>query len=212
MTYPFTEYLICRNNYFEDPNYVVNLSLTQTYRRAEYYPGFRTENLLNLENFETKKFAENFANKLSIDVFPGISNYSMSLYFHMNEPNSNSICNQGWIHADTSKLAGLVYLTQNENNFYSGTSMFYGKSNDSIENKKIREEYNKSGIATEEYITCLKENQKSFTETIRIGNVFNRLVAYDSKMYHRPNSYSTEVGKSRLTLVFFISNFEYTKN
>lgn len=209
MNHPFSEYLICRNNYLDDPNYAVELSHKQIFRKGEYYPGYRTENLLNLEDLETKKFAEDFADRLCIDVFPGISEYSMSLYFHMNEPNSNEILNQGWIHKDNAILAGMVYLTPGEEDFNTGTSIFIGEGIETPENKKIREDYNLTGIVTEEYIECVKEIWKNFKETVRVGNMYNRLVAYDSKMYHRPNKYSTEIGLPRLSLLFFISQFKY---
>ena len=209
MNHPFIEYLVCRNNYLDDPYHIVQLSHKQFFRKADYYPGFRTENLLNLQDPETKKFAESFADKLSVDVFPGIYNYSMSLYFHINESNADEILNQGWIHNDSSLLAGLIYLTPEENNFNSGTSIFTGHGNETSENRKIRSDYNLTGIATEEYTNSIKDSWNNFKETIRIGNMFNRLIAYDSKMYHRPNKYSTEIGTPRLTLLFFISKFEY---
>lgn len=210
MIHPFTEYLVCRNNYLNDPMYVVGLSHKQTFRKADYYPGFRTENLLSLQDPETKEFADQFADSLSINVFPGIVNYSMSLYFHINEAQTNEILNQGWIHKDTSLLAGLVYLTPDENNFETGTSIFVGEGIETPENKKIRAEYNLTGVVTNEYLNCVQDTWKNFKETIKIGNCFNRLVGYDSKMYHRPNRYSTEVGYPRLSLLFFISQFEYS--
>lgn len=209
MNHPFIDYLICRNNYLEDPYLAVDLSFKQTFRKNEQYPGYRTENLLSLQDFETKTFAENFSNRISNDVFPGIFNYSMSLYFHINETNSNEFLNQGWIHKDSSLLAGLIYLTPEENNFDSGTSIFAGNNTETLNDIEIRKKYNMSGEATDEYLNSLKNNWNNFQETVRIGNVFNRLIAYDSKMYHRPNRYSTSVGKPRLSLLFFISRFEF---
>ncbi len=209
MTHPYTDYLVCRNNYFDNPEEITNLALQQPYRKAAYYPGYRTENLLNFSNPEIQKFGNDFAERLSVDVFPGIRNYTISVYFHMNEAHNDSICNQGWIHRDTSLLAGLVYLTHEEKNFNNGTSIFLGNGSEDEENKKMREEFNLSGICSEEYKQCLQESWTNFTETIRFGNLYNRLIAYDSKMYHRPNQYNTETGNPRLSLVFFISKFEY---
>jgi hypothetical protein len=210
MQHSFSEYLICRNNYLDNPQRVIELSSRQTYRKAEYYPGRRTENLLNLQDPDTKQFSVDFADRLGYDVFPGIRNYSMSLFFHINEAASDPVLDQGWVHKDVSVLAGMVYLTLGENNFESGTSIFTGEGVETTENKKVWNDYNLTGIATEEYVSLVKYNHSQFKETIKVGNMFNRLVAYDSKLYHKPNRYSTAVGSPRLSLLFFISQFDYS--
>ena len=106
-------------------------------------------------------------------------------------------------------LAGLIYLNPAENNFDSGTSIFNGDGDVDRDSNKLRADFNINGTTTEQYVQSLKDNWSYFQETIRIGNVFNRLVAYDSKMFHRPNSYKTSDNTPRLSLLFFIYNFDY---
>ena len=54
-------------------------------------------------------------------------------------------------------------------------------------------------------IQKLKDNNNSFTETLTVGNVFNRLVCYDGSYYHRANSFLCG-DEPRLTQVFFVRN------
>jgi hypothetical protein len=216
MTHPYKHYLICRDNYFEDPTAVVELSKSLNYSRSTYFPGKRTGNLLGFDDPIIKNFADWFANRISHDVFPGISMYELYLCFHINEPCSDQRFNKGLIHNDYGNLAGLIYLTPGEENIDTGTSIF-ASDNDSIDAKELptdaeaMKEFYLYDRITPEFIIGFENNRQSFEsrETIRIGNRFNRLIAYDSKMWHRPNSFSTELNSPRLSLLFFVSQFNY---
>jgi len=216
-THPYKNYLVCRDNYFENPDEIVELSKSLNYSRAAYFPGKRTVNLLGVEEPIIKSFADWFADRISYDVFPGISMYELYLCFHINDPCTNPLYNKGWIHNDYGNLAGLVYLTEGEENINTGTSIFTSDNDDPIDAKELPTDtaalkefylYNK---ITPEYVAGFENNRQSFEsrETVRIGNKYNRLIAYDSKMWHRPNSFSTETNSPRLTLLFFISQFNY---
>lgn len=211
MTHPFTNYLITRNNYLSNPEVVIELSKMQTYNRATYYPGKRTDNLLASQDPATKEFANWFTSNLSFNVFPGISLYDTYLCFHINEPTAHTEYNVGWIHNDPGTLAGLVYLTPNESNLDTGTSIFNltGSTAELPGDCAARSEFHFTDVLTPDYVTGFTSNKNQFTETIRVGNQYNRLVAYDSQMFHRPNSYITATGQPRLSLLFFISKFDY---
>lgn len=216
MTHPYKNYLICRDNYFENPNLVIDLSKTLNYAKSTYYPGIRTENLLGSDNSIIKNFADQFASRISYDVFPGISMYELYLCFHVNEPCFDERFNKGWIHNDYGTLAGLVYLTPGEENIDTGTSIFASENDITDVNElptdtvAVKEFYLNNKI-TPEYIAGFENNRQTFEsrETIKIGNKFNRLIAYDSKMWHRPNRFSTKYNLPRLALLFFISQFNY---
>jgi hypothetical protein len=216
MTHPYKHYLICRDNYFEDPTAVVELSKSLNYSRSTYFPGKRTGNLLGFDEPAIKNFADWFANRISYDVFPGISMYELYLCFHINEPCADQRFNKGWIHNDYGNLAGLVYLTAGEEDINTGTSIFASENNSTDANElptdtvAMKEFYLNDKI-TPEFIAGFENNKQTFEsrETIRIGNKFNRLIAYDSKMWHRPNSFSTKANLPRLALLFFVSQFNY---
>lgn len=207
----FNNYVVIRDNYFLDPYQIIELSKNPKYSKGKNFPGYRTENLLEEKNEQTRLFARNFAERLSYDVFPGISQFTISVYFHQNEVYENEILNTGWIHNDSSLLAGLVYLNPSEENFSNGTSFFNEIGEEDPKDELARKEFNLNQEVSKQYIQSLKNNWQQFTENTRIGNKFNRLLAYDSKLFHRPNSYITTTGEPRLTLLFFISKFDYVQ-
>lgn len=209
---PFSNYLICRDNFFNSPDKIVDLSHKQEYFRTIAFPGVRTENLLNSQDEETRNFALFFANKIKAEVFPGIHKFIIDIRFHINETYSIEEANVGWIHSDPSDLAGLVYLNRDEKNFFSGTSMFLKKTDEIFSQKDFesRNKFNLHNEISQEYLDEIKKNWAEFDETVRVGNVYNRLVAYDSTMYHRPNTYVTSTKEPRRTLLFFIRGFSFT--
>jgi hypothetical protein len=216
-THPFKNYLVLRDNYFEKPEDLILMAKDLDYHRSTFYPGKRTGNLLAMEDSEINKFAVWFADKLSYDVFPKIEQYELFLCFHINEPCIDETLNSGFIHNDHGNLAGLVYLSRGEDNLETGTSIFSGEGIDQLTAGMLPTDteacklFYLDGKITPEYIAGIENNRKLFehTETIRIGNKFNRLIAYDSKMWHRPNRFLTSNNSERLTLLFFISEFKY---
>jgi hypothetical protein len=40
--------------------------------------------------------------------------------------------------------------------------------------------------------------------------VYNRLIAYDATLYHRPNRYNLECNELRKSIVFFIKDIKHT--
>jgi hypothetical protein len=215
MRHPFEKYLISRDDYFEKPEDIIEISKFQKFNRATYYPGWRTDNLMASQDPDVKKFADWFADQISYKVFPGIRMYEIYVCFHINEPCADSAYNKGWIHNDYGNLAGLVYLTPGEDNIDTGTSLFNGEFNETElpSDAEARANFHFKGEVSPEFIKGFERNQSFFEskETIRIGNKYNRLIAYDSKMWHRPNSYSTTINQPRLSLLFFISKFEFVE-
>ena len=110
-SHPFERYLISRDNYFENPEDVIALSNNVTYSRASYYPGLRSENLMFSEDPVISGFANYFSNRVSYDVFPGIRNYHIDIFFHINEVYEDDELNQGWVHTDDAVLAlSLIHI------------------------------------------------------------------------------------------------------
>jgi hypothetical protein len=209
--HPLAGSIICKNSFFNNPNKVLELAKRQTYEKSERYPGKRTINLLESFDPETKEFAVFFAKKIAREVFPGISKFVIHISFHINDLYSDDEANVGWIHNDDVTLAGLVYLNPNETSFNSGTSIFLkkGPENFSVPDFQSRKEFNTTSVVTEEYKRDLKNNHSYFEETIRVGNVYNRLIAYDSNLWHRPNTFKTDIAEPRTTLLFFIDQYQF---
>lgn len=209
--HPLAGTLVCKDNFFEDTQSILTLANKQEYTGDNRWPGKRTINLLESTDPITKEFGIFFAKKIAREIFPGISRFVIHISFHKNDVYNDAESNEGWIHSDDVNLSGLVYLNQAEQNFNSGTSIFLKKGSQDFNKTDFpsRKEFNTSGVATEEYKKDLKNNHNNFEETIRVGNVFNRIVAYDAKSWHRPNDFRTTSGEPRTTLLFFIDQYKY---
>ena len=122
--------------------------------------------------------------------------------------NKNDIRNKGWIHQDAPseyQLAGLIYLTPNIDPD-SGTSLYNIKST-RFNKKQVSKTSFFSGDSfdREEYTKNYIKHEETFFEKLRVQNIFNRLIAYDTYEWHRANSFYNGDGEdARLTLVFFI--------
>lgn len=207
----YKDTIICKNNFFNNPDKVLSLFDKQEFKQFNSCPGRRSNNLLESTDNDTRNFALFFAQKICNEVFLGVHKAIIDIRFHVHVSYNNELANNGWIHSDDANLAGVVYLTKNESSFDTGTSIFLKKLNDDFkaDDFSSRQEFNISKIVTEEYLNDLKNNHNTFAETIRIGNIYNRLLAYDARMYHRPNRYNLECDDVRKSIVFFIRNFEY---
>lgn len=210
--HPLSNLLISKDNFFNNPDKVVELAQKQTYARAINFPGRRTNNLLESEDFATREFGVFFAKKLAREILCGINQFVIHISFHINDTFDDEDANQGWIHSDDVTLAGLVYLNKTENNFLNGTSMFNKITPEDfpVLDFQSRKDFNTTNTVTEEYKSDLKNNLTHFEETIRVGNQYNRLVAYDAERWHRPNNFKTSNLDPRLTLLFFIDKYQYS--
>ena len=63
----------------------------------------------------------------------------------------------------------------------------------------------KTVLNKEEYTKSYIEHRECFSEKLRIYNIFNRIIMYDTREWHGANSYYNGDGKDdRLTLTFFV--------
>lgn len=200
------------DNFFSSPEKVVTLSKKLSYSSSPVFPGKRTINLLDSGDPELIEFAKFFSKKLADEVMYGIKNFYIDISFHKNDVYNDKLLNQGWIHSDPVEIAGLVYLSS-PLDFNAGTSMYSKKDNVTFESFDVdsRNNFNISGQATTSYTEDLAKNHSYFEKTTQVGHVFNRLVAYDSSIWHAPNFYELNDNSERLSLLFFINQYEYEK-
>jgi hypothetical protein len=178
--HPYKNTIVCKNDFFKNPDSVLLLFDSQSYNKSVAFPGVRTNNLLESTNASTKNFALFFAQKICDEVFPGIHKLSIDVRFHINQVYTDQTVNHGWIHNDESELAGVVYMSKDEKSLDTGTSIFTKKT---IENFKVgdfksRQEFNVSGMPTDQYIEDLEINHNTFIENLRVGNALNKFLSY----------------------------------
>lgn len=200
------------DNFFKNPQAVIDLGNSLEYYNNEAWPGLRTINLLEINNPLVVEFAKYFAKKIADEVFYGIKQFKIDIRFHKNEVYDVDEANYGWIHNDEIDFAGLVYLNKEESNMNTGTSIFDKILSEDfqVQDYESRKELNLKKNVTEQYLNDLKNNRSQFIETVNVGNKFNRLVAYDASQWHRPNSYNVKT-LPRYSLLFFVDNVQFVE-
>jgi hypothetical protein len=194
------------DNFFDDPDGVRKWALEQKYFSdpAGSWPGKRTLSLdqLNLPFLDhlSRKYFSLFFNFDKEDV-----RWKIDAYFQLIDKHSGS----GWVHHDCpQRMSGIIYLSPNAS-LDGGTSIFKRKNGSVITNF---ERVNKAKIATylqqvppheTEHIRL--EDRAVYEETIKVGNVYNRLLTFDGHLHHAAQDFFGENLESRLTLIFFIT-------
>jgi hypothetical protein len=205
---------ICVDDFYEDPDYVREFALAQKFHKNHngHWPGMRTDGLHNIDD----KFFNYFCNKL------------FSLYFDLNTTNikwnvetafqiipklhsdKSSAKNTGWIHTDDGYIfAGIIYLNPNPNPD-AGTSLYKLINPNNIDSSSAKIDLYKNNIDTD-YDNSINKHNQSFQETARFNNVYNRLISFDSTVYHGANSFYSE-SENRLTQVFFVKQITSNQN
>jgi hypothetical protein len=198
------------DNFFNNIQPIIDLGNSLEYHNNEAWPGLRTDNLLQINNPLAVEFAKFFAKNIADKVFYGLSKFEIDVRFHKNDLYNVDEANCGWIHNDDIDFAGLVYLNDEEPNMNTGTSIFDKTVSIDFEAEdyESRRELNLKKNVTDQYLKDLQKNRSQFSETINVGNKFNRLVAYDATQWHRPNSYNVKK-LPRYSLLFFINNAQF---
>jgi len=207
-------YSVCVDDFFKNPDDIRNfgLSLEKKPDAEGKWPGKRSFILHDID--------EKFANELILKVFSTYIDLKYTsvrwkesqVMFQEISPFKNDIINKGWIHQDTGmQLAFIIYLTPDADP-NAGTSLFRIK-------KEIRKSfYHKrhyekekllkgENVNVNEYNKAISNNENLFQEITRYSNIYNRMIAYDSREFHRANSFVTN-SENRLTIVGFINGIE----
>ena len=197
----------CIEDFYEDPNKVREFALRQEFGESLIgnWPGKRTTK--TLQELDVNLFQE-FRNKIFLLIYRYDKDavYKLDTWFQLITPYSeikDDPKNKGWIHKDEDccAFAGAIYLTPDAEPD-SGTSIYQLKNSNTLEDSDVKLQFFKYGIDNGTYDDALLQHNSSFTETVRIGNVYNRMALWNGSTWHGANSfYGVE---PRLTQVFFI--------
>tara|TARA_Y100000389_G_scaffold920_1_gene957 strand:- start:1513 stop:2784 length:1272 start_codon:yes stop_codon:yes gene_type:complete len=176
------------NNAMETRNYI----LTQNFEVKGNYPGMRTVSFANEHlRYMIQGYIEHFAGKITQwpmdkESYNGAYQYTTSR-------------DRTWIHSDSwNNWAGVLYLTPNAP-ISSGTGIYKfmdgtrtSKEAEIRKNKKIIDQYS--------------QDYTKWTLVDKVGNIFNRLVLFNSTQYHASLDYfGVNKNDGRLFQVFFFS-------
>ena len=195
------------DNFFEDPMKVREYALAQNFfsDAESSWPGKRTD---PLPKINPKLF--HHVIKKSLQIFYRDDEqfeYESTMYFQLSDCSYGT----GWIHADVANMiTGIIYLNPN-GQLSSGTTIYQPKT---VGNEPINLDIKQQSFAgtIQDCTQARDENNDQFEETIIIKNKFNRLILFDSHLYHGANDFiGNDKDSSRLTLVFFINRL-FTRN
>lgn len=181
--------LIIIDNFYTNPDETRNYILQQPFEVTGNYPGKRTKSFLSQEVKDTiQKYVEPFGGTITqwpLDSYNGSFQYTTS-------------SNRSWIHTDAwNNWAGVLYLTPDAP-LTSGTGIYMYKDGSRYECEKT-DLNNKSIDRDAKDITKWKLID-------RIGNVYNRLILFNSKQFHSSIDYFGHDKESgRLFQLFFFS-------
>jgi hypothetical protein len=184
--------LIIIENFYNNPNDTRNYILTQEFEVRGNFPGQRTISYASESLKETiQKYILPFAGKIT--DFPMTSeSYNGSFQYTTSRDHS-------WVHVDGfNNWAGVLFLTPDAP-LSSGTAFY--QFQDGTMNEEDQK-YTKSKGETDKY----SQDMTKWKLVDRVGNVFNRLILFNSKNYHMSMDYfGDNKYNGRLFQVFFFS-------
>lgn len=197
---------VCIDNFFNDPDYVLDLAKNSAYEKIQAnYPGSRSNFIHELDPvlFDTicsKIFSVFYSHKIPPEI-----TWSVQMTFQRIDPfpNQELYYPDGWVHADDVPMAGVIYLNKNDIN--AGTSLYTPKTFlTSPKNGDIKEAFYSGQLTdVDVYNKAIEENNLNFEETVSFKSKFNRLVMYDGYHMHGAKNL-LRLSEPRYTIVFFV--------
>lgn len=188
------------DNFLEDPNKVVDFALSQNFTVEESgrWPGKRTQCL----SIIYPTLYRMVLNKVFYVYGYEVENCSCYMTFQLIDKKYKS----GWVHQDKETITGIIYLNS-ISNIDGGTTIYTGKNAvPSLLHSQSKAAFFSDNV--EDVDNERSEHNNQFEESIVIKNRFNRLILFESFLYHGANNFFNDNEKERLTLVFFIDNIK----
>ena len=181
------------DNFYSDPNKIREFDLKQEFKIRGNYPGQRTLSFAS-ENIKKtiQEYIYPFAGKITkFPINQTEKNYNGAFQYTTSRDRS-------WIHNDGwNDWAAVLYLTPDAP-VTSGTG-FYKYEDGTRYSTEVDEDLKKD-------IGNHSQDITKWTLVDKVGNVFNRMVIFNSKQYHCSLDYfGTNKENGRLFQVFFFS-------
>ena len=201
MSYP----LVIKDNFFPDPDAIVKASNKLEYHSWENnWPGLTTRSLYDI-NYPLASYISEKIFGLIHDQLP--SSFTLDIGIQKVNPfvigDKWNKKNLGWIHTDKCLFGGVIYLDKNPDKD-AGTSIYklkYGYGLQTEQSRLVKENhFAGKQIDDEKFNRGYDIIENQYEETLRIPNLYNRLVLIPGD---QPHSMTTIGDKERNTLVFF---------
>lgn len=186
------------DGFLDDPDGMRELALSQEYSYDEEgrWPGKRSKPLHEIAPhlyypFMNKQLYTFYSRETKFQ-------YRAISQFQLIDENYN----YGWIHTDPDIITTILYLSPNNT---CGTSLY--KKTDYVKDFKHLSDKKNAYLSHTDNIEGLKKNNEMFEETVNIKGEYNRLLMFDSRLYHGAHKYfGSDIESTRLTLVTFIKS------
>jgi len=201
-----------KDNFFENPDKVKDYGLSLDFSLGKdglghdgHFPGTRTKCLstLNYDLFNSinLKVLSLFFNTVDSSI-----NYKGNLFFQKVDTKYDF----GWVHQDPNLYTFIVYLSKNAN-INEGTSLYQVKDPVNFNSKKNvdkKHESFKDSKKVKSFNKFKLEHNDQYTETLRVGNLYNRLFVFNGFDTHAATSFCSLESEPRLTLIGFIHSVD----
>ena len=173
------------------------------------YSGKRTESIHHTH----PNFFQSLSNKILNCYSIQYVSYNATSYFHLT---GEEFGDSGWVHTDAygnqpPGVASIIYLNPQNNSIDNGTT-HYKLDNLDHGNELVRD-MKESFIEVKDKKDLRYKNNQDYMPTTKIGNIFNRMIAYDTRTPHAGASYfGNDITSSRLTLLTFFHNIQIDNN
>jgi len=197
------------DNFFDNPDGVRQWAIQQPFYPSPdgRWPGMRTEDISKTNNL----FFDLVVRK-SLSLFFDLKtdeqiSWNAKMMFQIVHENYDS----GWTHHDGSfndLITGIIYLNKNKD-LAGGTSLMKLKDNIFVENNEVSQFKSQRFLkkSTIDEVAHHREAHNSqYEETIKVSNIYNRLLMFDSHLLHKAQNFFGKDEDARLTLIFFIQN------
>ena len=193
---------IITDNFFANANNIVKYANSLEYiENNDNYPGCRSA----------------YLHEINHDLFKYCVLKVLNTYY----PDADIVCNNaiaqfqkisniyedGWVHQDNALITFIIYLNDT-NTIDSGTSLYTPKNKNILSYIDKKKESFKYPDKVKKYEQYRKLNNNQFIETLKVNNIFNRCLAFNSSTYHKANGFN--IIDNRLTLIGFIYDFNYS--
>jgi hypothetical protein len=194
------------DNFYDNFNEIKNYANSLEFYKKERFtmPGTQTKLLSEINpllfNKCTKKLLSIYYER---HVIKNLS-FECRTRFEKIHPYGKNYNKEGWIHSDDeNKLSAILYLN---GEYEEGTSFYFNKNLGSpdyslMEYKhKLYEEKNPN---VEEYNNFLFKHNNQFKEILKVPLIENRLVIFDSSIFHRSDGLGNDNNPRMIQTFFF---------
>ena len=182
------------DNFYNNPHETRNYILKQEFKIRGNYPGQRTVSYATEEiKSIIQKWIYPFGGKIThFPMEKSDSNYNGAFQYTTSR-------NRSWIHVDSwNNWAGVLYLTPDAP-VNSGTGLYRFKDG-------TRFDFEQKSKGIEDEISNASQDITKWELVDKVGNIFNRLVIFNSTTFHMSMDYfGNDLHSGRLFQVFFFS-------